>query len=103
MTSEIKGNGYYTTSPGLIKPCPCDICQEDMEVERCLHGEAMDHQGHKHDIFRCPLRHEMWHLQAFKLRREAEQTVSKRMEDMLREEMKEVLEKRQHTKEVSTL
>ena len=99
-------NGRFTPDPGEVDTYAFDVCGDNMDVKRNVHGptgfaEGMSGKGHLHDAFNCPSREEMRHLQAFKLQEEAEKTASKRIEDLLLTEMREVVEKRQATKEVS--
>lgn len=104
---EIAGNGYFTPSVGdTVDGLCCTICNTQMDIRRNVNGptgmaEAMSKRGHLHDVVTCPVRNEKWHRQAFLLREEAEKTVSKRIEDLLMEEMEEIVKTRKHTKEVS--
>ena len=106
MKTEIKGNGFFTPREYNESFSHCDICNEPMSIRKDVHGptgfaEAMAKRKHVHIEITCPFRHDMWHIQVFLLRREAGKTISKTIENLLLAEIEEILENRQHTKEVS--
>jgi len=99
-------NGYFTPDPGKEESMNCDVCGDNMEVQRNVMGPrgfASAMAGHKvlHDIFACPHREEGWHLQAYKVMEEAKETASTELEKMLRKEAMELVKTRVATKKVS--
>jgi hypothetical protein len=97
----------YTPDPGTVKgPVCCGVCGTQMLEERGLEGarswtQAMCRGKSKYDSFTCPVHKEDWHRQVIALRREARDTSSKLLEQMLLEEADEVLRTRSATKDVS--
>lgn len=102
--SPLKGWDIITPDPGKHQEILCPTCGEAMDVQRNVHGptgfaEAMSKGGHLHDRFRCRHSEEKWHIQARNLKREAEGTNSKTIEDLLLKEVEQILETKQPTKD----
>lgn len=97
----------YTPDPGTVEgPVQCGVCGTEMEVKRDCYGPrgfAMAMSGSKsgYDSFQCPLQKEDWHRQVVKILETAHETPSSVLENMLRQEVKEILESRIATKKVS--
>lgn len=99
-------DGHFTPECGTQDAMDCDICGENMDIQRDVNGptglaEAMGKMRHMHDVFSCPFRETEWHKQAASLIAAAHKTPSKQLEVMLLDEMKEIVASKQSTKEVS--
>ena len=97
---------HYMPDPGECDSVDCGICSQPMTVTRNVSGPtsfaaAMGRLHRLHDSFVCPSRDEDWHIQAKKLIQMAQETPSKRLEEMFLFEAQEILFKKTATKEVS--
>jgi hypothetical protein len=77
----------------------CRICRTACTVTRNLLGptsfaEAMSHKNHLHDRFQCPHSEEEWHEQALLLVQEIERTPSKRLADLMRLDLQDLLQEK---------
>lgn len=96
---------YFSPDPGLVEgPVHCGLCQTEMEVTRNVNGPrgfAMAMAGSKslHDVFCCPLRDELWHKQATKLREAARSSFSAKLAAIYTEEAEQVIAERKPTVE----
>lgn len=95
----------FTPDPGEVEgPVNCGVCGTEMECKRNCHGPrgwAMAMSGSKsyYDCFSCPHRGELWHKQVVKLRSAVRDTPSRKLADLFLEEVNEILDTRQATKE----
>lgn len=94
---------HATPAPGKYEQINCGICGTQMDVQRNVFGptgfaEAMAKRGHQHDSFSCPHIDEDWHKQAKLLKKEAQESSSKAIEQMLLDEAQEILINRTTTK-----
>lgn len=83
----------------------CGVCGAVMNEERNVNGprgwaQAMGGGKSLHDVFECPHRQEQWHRQVIALRREAKNSVSKKIADLLLQEAEEVLSSKEATKTI---
>jgi hypothetical protein len=90
--------GYDTffLEPDTVEGMRCKVCSAQCEVERSLTGptgsaEASAGRGHWHDEFSCPYRGKPWHEQALRLVLEIERTPSKRLAELMRLDLDELL------------
>jgi hypothetical protein len=93
----------YEPDPNLIDKCFCGVCGDEMDVERNRKpsgGFAGAMAGHNryYDRFWCKNMNNGWHVQARDLMREIKKTASKKLANMLEEELKEILKTRVATK-----
>lgn len=93
--------------PGEQDKSFCGVCNEEMVVIRNVNGptgmaEAMAKRKHLHDWFSCPHMEEEWHKQVKALIEDATKSSSKRIEDIMLAEAKEVIAARKETKRVRT-
>lgn len=101
----------YTPDPGTHsddEDILCGVCETKTTCRRNVNGPrgfvmAMSGSKSLHDVYECPHRKEDWHLQVVALRREAAQTSSLLIENMLLKEAEQVLETRKATKPTSEL
>ncbi len=96
---------YASYPPGEQEELFCGVCNGKMDVKRNVDGatgmaEAMSKSKHLHDSFSCPNRPAEWHKQAKALIEDADKTSSKRIEDILIAEAKEVIIAKKETKRV---
>ena len=94
--------------PGKYLAAHCGVCGKSMAVERNVLGptgfaEAMlvrngQSEGHLHDTFWCEDREKDWHQQAKAIRKQADETPSKRLADLLYEEADEIVRTQKTTK-----
>lgn len=101
-------NGHFTPDPGEMELMYCDVCGNKMDVERNVHGatgfaEAMAKSGHDHDLFTCVAREEMWHKQVYQLYEAGRESPSKRIENIMLDEAREILNNHKETKHVRSL
>ena len=76
----------------------CRVCGAKCEVSRDIEGAvsmatSMAGIKVKHDQFSCPNYDKDWHYKAYKLIREIEETHSKRLKELIRKDLNEILEK----------
>lgn len=100
------GTDYFTPPPDLVKVAFCGICNEEMEVKRNVNGptgwaESVGGMKHLHDTFSCKHRTEDWHCQVRNLKSRITKETSKKITDMLTEEMNEVLKSKKPTKDIN--
>jgi len=81
----------------LVQYCP--TCGDEMNVRRGVFGptswsEAMARRGHLHDQFYCPNAETAWHVHAVELRKEADETASRKVRKMIEQELDELLRTR---------
>ena len=102
-------NGVAFTNPEHeISGMSCNVCGELMDVRRNVDGptgyaEAVGKRSHLHDFFFCPFRDDAWHKQIHKLYEAIRETPSKRLADIMKEEIDDILDSREPTKEVGFL
>ena len=91
----------------------CRVCGEPMVESRNVIGptgwahalaiRAGQAKGRLHDEFHCERAGEAWHRQALALRRQAEQTPSKHLAELMTAEADEVVRTRTATKDQSSV
>ena len=91
-----KGYDLFFTEPDSEVEMRCKICGTICEVERSMTGptgwvEAVGKRGHWHDEFLCPHSGQPWHEQAFRLVNEIEKSSSKRLIELMRKDLEDIL------------
>jgi len=78
----------------------CKVCHEKMRVTRNTYGKmSMFGSPRTHDLFTCKDSDEKWHKQVLALRLEIEKTPSKRISDLLYQDVAEIMGSKEATKE----
>lgn len=99
-----RGHYMYTPTAGEIQvDVLCGVCGEVCSVTRDVTGptsmtEAMSGGSHKHDVFCCSNASEEWHIQIVDLMKFQKSIPSKKLSDLVEEEIKEVLASKRVTK-----
>jgi hypothetical protein len=110
LVTHYSGWDCIIAEPGSVKEARCRVCGEAMAVRRGVVGPTGWAQataiaagvmgGTPHDTFACVFSGEPWHRQALALKRQAEETPSRRLERALLDEAAEVVRRRAATKDV---
>lgn len=92
----MKGYDVHFTEPGSAQEMRCHVCDTKCEVKRNAYGptgfaEAIGKKFRHHDLFVCPYRDEDWHKQALGLVLEIERTPSKRIAELMRQDLEDLL------------
>lgn len=92
----VKGYDLFFTEPDSVEEMCCKVCGTVCEVERSMTGptgwaEAVAKRGHWHDEYRCPHSSQPWHEQALRLVIEIEKSPSKRLIELMRKDLEEIL------------
>ena len=96
MTARYVGYDSFNSAPGVHESMDCNVCGSKMVVERNQYGPTSSvaamagFQSH-HDSFSCPNSGKTWHNQAIALMKEVKRTSSKRLKEMLQEELDMIL------------
>lgn len=90
------GWDHFSPAPNTTDVMHCKVCEARMEVKRGIDGptssiEAMGQHKHLHDSFSCKYSGEDWHLQVLALKMRLEKEISKKIADLLTEEINEIL------------
>ena len=96
--SCLSGVFTYITSPGAFEQLDCPVCRNLCQVERNApfhpgHIAAMAGIARPHDRFFCPFDRNDWHYTAYKLIHAIDEMPSMRVADLMRQDLKELLEK----------
>jgi len=99
-------NGNFTPDADSEKSMKCDVCDIDMEVERGIFGStsfasSMAGKKVKYDHFKCKFRDTDWHLQAYQLFKEAENTPSGILSGLLEREAASIIISKKATKQIN--
>ena len=92
----MKGYDVHFSEPGLVQEMHCLVCNTKCEVKRKAYGPtgSADPVGKKfkhHDLFVCPYRDEEWHGQALRLVLEIEKMPSKRIVELMKRDLEDLL------------
>jgi len=98
---SMKGYDYFTFEPGTTDAVECAVCGTVCEVTRNTFGPtsfaaAMAKSFRYHDAFACPHASEPWHEQALRLVLAIEETPSKRVAELMRQDLADLLDTRNH-------
>lgn len=90
------GWDYFSPDPDTKTEMHCRVCNAKMDVQRGVNGPtssigAMAGFKHLHDSFFCPFSKENWHQQVLALKSRIGKEISKKLIDILTEEMEEIL------------
>jgi hypothetical protein len=104
LVTHHTGWDFFTTAPGSVEEVRCRVCGEVLAARRGVvgptgwaHAQAITagvRGGTPHDEFACVFSGEAWHRQALALKRQAQQTPSRRLERALLDEAAEVVRRR---------
>ena len=91
-----QGYGLFVTEPNAYKSLECNICEAECLVERNLPAKsgfiaAMGRMDKPRDEFSCPNLEEEWHKQAVNLVLEIEKTPSKRLAQLMQQDLEDLL------------
>ena len=91
-----KGYDLFYTEPDEVESMYCKVCGSPCDVERSLHGptgwaSAMAQRGIWHDRFICPHAGKEWHARALEIFMQKEETASKRVAALMRQDLEEIL------------
>ena len=91
--------GILFRNPGFQKTARCGVCKKQMKVRRNILGstgynEALSGHKHLHDRFECPDYEQKWHQKLADLVQEMEGTASKKIKQIIIEEIAEILQRR---------
>lgn len=91
------GYDFFQTEPNTVKEIKCKVCGAICNVKRNEYGPtswitAMANKKQHHDEFTCPNAEKEWHEDALDLLEEIEETKSKRVNKLLKQDLQELLE-----------
>ena len=92
-----KGFDFYITKPNKKEEINCRICGTKCDVKRGVKGptnvaSAIGGLKFEHDFFSCPHHEEEWHHRACRLVEELEDTLSKSVRELIKQDLDEILE-----------
>ena len=90
------GYEVFYAKPGSVDEEFCTICGSKCEVTRNAYGPssyagAMARRFDLHDVFVCPHAGKEWHEQAVRLALAIEETPSKRVAELMRQDLRELV------------
>lgn len=96
------GWDHFSPEAGTVEKMNCPVCGDEMKVTRGVNGptgtiEAMAGMRHLHDSFSCLNFDKPWHIQVIRMREYRRKLPSKRLREIIEQEIMEVLASRQHT------
>lgn len=91
-----QGYGFFITEPSAHQSLECNICGAECLVERNLPIKSgfiagMGGLDKPRDEFSCPNLKKKWHKQAVKLVKEIEKTPSKRLAQLMQQDLEDLL------------
>jgi hypothetical protein len=92
-----KGYDYFIVDPGTKERMQCQVCQTECDIRQNVYGPtsfstAMARDFRLHDVFICPHTDERWHEQALQLVVEIENTPSKRVAQLMQQDLEDLLQ-----------
>jgi hypothetical protein len=92
----IQGYDYLTTEPDQLKQWKCRVSGAEATVSRGVYGplswaSAVEKHFRHHDAFVCPFTDEEWHRQAYRLIAAMEETPSKRIAQLMQQDLEDLL------------
>ena len=92
----MKGYDVFYIEPGKVDEMICGVCGSRCKVRRNVKGpvsfaSAMGRMQIEHDYFWCPNSEAEWHSQALNLVEAIEDTPSKRMAEIMRLDLEDIL------------
>lgn len=96
------GYEVFTPDPGTVDEMHCRVCNSRCIVERNRFGSTgfamgMARKKRHHDFFYCPHAEEEWHMKALELFQAIEKMPSRRVAELMRKDLDEVLEEGNET------
>lgn len=93
-----KGYDTFFGDVGKYDKIWCRVCLTECDIQRDVVGatgfvEAMARHKHAHDRFICPHAEEDWHKETLKLVQEYENTRSKRLRNLIAQDINDMLDK----------
>ena len=90
------GVDVFFLEPGTAQEMYCRVCHSKCDVRRDVYGPtgfamAVGKKKKLHDVFTCPHAQEGWHDQALALKRAIEETPSKSVAALMRQDLAELL------------
>jgi hypothetical protein len=91
-----QGYDYLTTEPDQLEEWKCKVCNTPTVVTRGLYGpvswaSAIAKSFHHYDVFVCPFADDDWHHQAYRLVVAIEETPSKRIAQLMKQDLDDLL------------
>jgi len=101
-----RGYDFYITKPNKKEEIHCRVCGAKCDVERGVKGptnvaSAIGGLKFEHDFFSCPNYDKEWHYRACKLVEELEDTLSKSVRELIKQDLDELLEENMNTESKS--
>lgn len=92
-----RGYDFFIKKPNVREQIECKVCGTKCEVSKGVKGyvsmaTSMAGKKVKHDQFSCPNHKEKWHIKAYKLVKEIEETESKRIKELVQKDLADILE-----------
>ena len=92
-----RGYDVYILKPDVKEEMNCKVCGSKCEASKGIEGHvsiatSMEGIKVKHDQFTCPHYDEEWHYEADKLLKELKETESKKVSELVRQDLDELLE-----------
>jgi len=96
-----KGYDLFLTGPGSVEEMFCQVCHIKCEGTRNVYGPtsfgaAMAKNFRYHDVFACPNKDEEWHEQTLRIVLAIEETPSKRIMELMRLDLEDLLREHVH-------
>ena len=87
----------FFTEPGTVEEMFCMVCGTHCNVERNQYGPTsymgyLAKRDRLHDKFSCPHSNTSWHEQALELVKQIEENPSKRVPELMRKDLEELLQ-----------
>lgn len=91
-----KGYDVFFVTPGSTASMTCVVCGRTLAPERDQVGpmsmaDAVGNYKRPHDLFQCPSADDPWHRQALELVLAIEQMPSKRVADLMKQDLADLL------------
>lgn len=91
-----KGYDVFFTEPGTASSVRCGVCGRTLTAQRDRLGptstaEGMAGRRRRHDLFQCPHTEEPWHREALALVQAIEETPSRRVAGLMKQDLAELL------------
>lgn len=92
-----KGYDFFIADPGTEQTRYCRVCKTECDVKRNVYGPtsfvtAIAKNFRLHDMFVCPHADTTWHEQALRLVMAIEETPSKRVAQLMQQDLEDLLD-----------
>ena len=88
---RLKEYTVFNRQCGTTESIQCQVCGEEMMVERNATGRTMSGRDFIHDVFECPNIGQDWHLQALKIKYELDNTASPSIKKIMQSDLDEII------------